>query len=387
MTSLHFPYMFWAHNEMVAPSWSLSLSGMPSPPADLLAKLAAATLADAGGAPSDEVIANFAHPCDDAQPRLEAVIAQRYGVPPERVIITAGASSAMHHIASRWFTPGTQVALDMPSYPPFRILADQFGATKVQVQRRESEGWQLNPADITAALAPGTAHIFVTNPNNPTGAMFGAETLDALHNITSPTGGVLVVSETYMEMPPKSKQTCAAAMLPRAISIGTMTKVYGFGAIRIGWIILGEELAAERTSLMDHTYLSYVDPPTPALRLGLAGMQMTETLIQPYLDFASECRPLLHAAIEASPYLSGLCPDSVLVAFPRVAPRPGRDVNGVADTQALAVFLAETQDLSVTPGDFFGAPGCIRLGFGTPKAHLTEALKRLLAGLEEWHAV
>lgn len=398
----HFPYMFWAHQGMDEATWSLSQSGMPAPAGARLAELVGALDAS----PAEAWDADLLHPCGAAQPALEAAIAALHGVPPERVLVTLGASMAMHVVASTLFAePNTTVAVDVPSYEPFRELPPYFGAHLAEVERRFEEGWRLAPEDVAAALqlpAPDTdaatargaddgapKHLFITNPNNPTGATLDLAELQALGALIGPDRttphragqNALIVSEAYMAL--SDVKTCAARDIPHAISLGSLTKAYGLGALRIGWIILGANWASQRDRFVGHSYLAYVDPPTASQRRGLALVPHLEALLAPYHAFTQTSRPLLFEAIESSPHLSGPTFDVGLVAFPRVAPRAGEDV---ADTQDLARFLLETEDLGVTPGEHFGCPGHLRLGFGTPAEQVREAAERLKRGLAAWHA-
>ena len=390
MSQKHFPYMFWAHGEMGLPTHSLSQSGMPAPAGALLDKLVQDPSHPA--TQHEAWVRDLTHPCAEIQPALEAALAKAHDVPPERVLVTLGASMAMHMVASLLFRPGVRVAMDVPSYEPFRKLPAYFGAQGLPVWRRADEAWRLAPEDVANALGAPTdqsaaqpTHLFITNPNNPTGATMTLPELRELGALlgtpTKPAQNALIVSEAYMPLSPI--QTCAARDIPHAISLGSLTKAYGLGPLRIGFVILGEAWADARETLIDHTYMAYVDPPTVSQRLGLIAMNHLDALLEPYRVFARDCRPVLFQALKDSPFLSGPTSDAGLVAFPRVQPRDGETT---ANTLELARHLIETEDLSVTPGDHFDAPGHLRLGFGSPLPALTEAVERLKRGLATWHA-
>ena len=104
---MHFPYMFWAHNEMSASTWSLSTSGMPEP--------APSVLGPEELAPDLATAANIKHPGFEAQPSFEAAIAERYDVDPSRVLLTMGASAAMHLVATTYFRPRLLIILALIS--------------------------------------------------------------------------------------------------------------------------------------------------------------------------------------------------------------------------------------------------------------------------------
>ena len=254
---LHFPYMFWAHHEGFQSPWCLSQSGMPAPEASFL----------------DGLGVDIAHPCVEAQPALEAQLAELFHVPVERVRVTVGASSAMQFAAMRWFRSGSRVAAETPSYEPLRRLPEFYGADVRLLERRAEDAWLLEPDQARAALSGGSGpgHVFLTNLHNPTGAFLERERMQALAAEAEREGGLLVACEVYMEFVPNERRVHAFELAPNGVSIGGLTKAYGLGGLRIGWMILGEAVAEQALELTDMAYLAYVDPPTPSVQAARRG--------------------------------------------------------------------------------------------------------------------
>jgi aspartate/methionine/tyrosine aminotransferase len=71
--------------------------------------------------------------------------------------------------------------------------------------------------------------------------------------------------------------------------------------------------------------------------------------------------------------LDGTIPPYGCMCFPRVV--------GVSDTRALARVLLRDFDVLVAPGEYFGLPGHIRIGFGAEANGIPVGLERLSAGL------
>lgn len=360
MPSLSFPYMFWAHVDAHASPYCLAVSGMPSPDPAVL-----------GG----ERVPDLSPPPVEALPAVTERLAELFHVTPERILVTLGASGAMHQVAMRWFRGG-RVVTELPSYEPFRALPAFFGAETTLVRRRADLGFRLEPEAFEAAVASGSgpAHVFVSNPNNPTGAVAAADTLVRLAAAAERRGGILISNEVYMEFAPPERRVHAFALAPNTVSIGSLTKAYGLGALRVGWIVLGEGLADERLTLTDLAYLVHVDPPTPSLQAARTALDRLETLLQPARRFEAESRPHLVRWLADTPGVTGELGPFGLTAFPRI--------EGVDDTHALHRFLAEEEGVAVVPGEFFGMPGHVRVGYALPEATLVEALERLTRGIE-----
>jgi aspartate/methionine/tyrosine aminotransferase len=352
--------MFWAHSEAVRSPWCLSQSGMPAPPRELFAGLD---------------LAQFGHPEIEAAPKLRARLSELYGLPPERILLVPGASGGMHLAALRWFRPGSRVASETPSYEPLRALPGFCGADWRPLERRRELNWHfdLGATDrLLAGARPG--HVFVTNSHNPTGARLDAAEIAALAGSAERAGGVLVCCEVYMEFAAPAKRVHAFQVAPNAVSIGSVTKAYGLGALRVGWMLLGEGLAAERDLLLDCAYLGWVDPPTPTVLAARHALEHLPELVQPILRVEREAAPILREWLAQTPGIDCVPPELGITAFPRIV--------GVDDTRALSRYLQQQHQVDVVPGEFFGAPGHLRIGCGVPPETLREGLRRLALGIE-----
>lgn len=355
--TLRFPYMFWARSESSRSRYPLAQSGMPNADPRSLGTLPGVDLG---------------HPGAEALPAFEARLAELHGVAPERVLAALGASGAMHLVALRWFRGGG-VLSEVPSYEPFRSLPPLFGAVLALVPREDERGLDLGRVERALRDLPRPAHLFLCNPHNPTGHLLAPEELRTLAELAEGAGGVLISNEIYMEYAPFAERFHAACLAPNAVSLGSLTKAYGLGALRAGWIVLGEGLAGERRSLLDLQYLVHVDAPTMALRAARRALDLRAALLEPLRALERTSRPLFARWLAATPGIRGRLGPYGLTAFPRI--------EGVTDTRALARFLAAEADVDAVPGEFFGAPGHLRLGFGQPTEVLGPALEQLAAGL------
>ncbi|MCY2960620.1 MAG: pyridoxal phosphate-dependent aminotransferase [Planctomycetota bacterium] len=363
-SGLGFPYMVWARTRSGDARFSMTQSGMPPADPALLGPAPEVELGHAGPVLSE----------------VEAAIARRFGVPADRVVATIGASGGLQACAWAWFRPGTRVVADAPSYEPFRALPQRLGADLRVLERRLEDGWQIDPADVRRRLGagPGRGHVFLANVHNPTGAQLGKERLAAIAREAERAGGILVSCDIYAEYEPDAARVDAFRCAPNAVSIGSLTKAYGLGSLRIGWVVLGEGVAADVHALRDATYLGWVDAPIASLRLGLRALDRLPRLLEPYHELVRTTRPAWSRWLTQTEGVRALVPDHGIIAFPRI--------EGAADTFALADFLLREHEVGVVPGEFFGMAGHVRVGMGLPAREMEEALDRLTRGIAAWRA-
>ena len=362
---LQFPYMVWAHTSAVRSAYTLSQSGMP---------LADPSFLDALGR------YDIGHPSREALPALQSKLAELFRVDPSRVIVAMGATGGMQLCAWRFFRPGARVVADVPSYEPFRSLPMYLGADLRPLRRRLEDGWQVDPGEVRALLGKGSGpgHVFLANLHNPTGMLLERERMEAIAAEAARAGGCLISCEVYMEYVPNERRVHAFELAPNGISIGSLTKAYGLGALRIGWILLGEGLARERAHLVDMAYLAYVDPPTAAMRAARLALDRLPELRRPIATIERESRPIWEKWLRKTPGIAATVPEFGIVAFPRI--------EGVEDTIALSEYLAKEHQIDVVPGEFFGLPGHLRISCGVPAATLEEGLSRLERGIAAFRA-
>lgn len=356
--------MIWARTRSGAARFPLTQSGMP--PADPAPF----------GAPMPVDVGHAGPVLDE----LEAKIAQRFDVPPERVVATVGASGGLQACAWAWFGPGARVVADAPSYEPFRALPQRLGADLRVLQRRLEDGWQIDPADVRRLLGEGSGrgHVFLANPHNPSGAQLGVERVQAIAREAERAGGLLVSCDIYNEYEPESERVHTFRCAPNAVSIGSLTKAYGLGSLRIGWVILGEGVAREVHALRDATFLAWVDAPVASSQLGMRALEHLPEFLAPYRELARTTRRAWAEWLTNTDGVRATVPDHGIIAFPRI--------EGATDTFALADFLLREHAVGVVPGEFFGMAGHVRVGCGLPAAELAEGLARLTQGIAAWRA-
>jgi aspartate/methionine/tyrosine aminotransferase len=357
-----FEYMRFAKSAGHGARIALTMSGMSPPPADWLGEPRdLMDLTDAGGAGS-----RF----------LRERIAARYGVEPDEVFVTPGASAAIHLVAGILCAPGLRAICERPAYPPLWLEPERFGARVEFVDRRLEEGFRWDPKRAAAALGakPDASLVFITNLHNPSGTAIAENDLVATGEAAARAGARLVACELYGDFLAAKRPRPVATLVTGAVSIGSLTKAFGLGALRIGWVLCRDREVIRRLELLfDHID---VNCPMPSLRAAAAALERIERFERRALDTAAAgyAEFLAWARREASAgRLVFAEPAGGIVAFPRLV--------GVADTLAFAKRVRERHGVQLTPGEYFGAPGHLRIGFGLEPRLVREGLQAVSAEL------
>lgn len=355
-----FEYMRFAKTVPPGARTALTSSGLSAPPADWLGDprdLFDLTDAGAGGT-------RF----------LRERIAARYEVRPDDVFVTPGASAAIHLVAGALGAPGRTAIVESPCYPPLELEPRVFGCAVHHVARRREDGYRLDPNRLEAALRDSSmpAMVLATHLHNPSGAAIGKHDLVVLAEKAAGAGARLVSCEVYADFLGSARGRCAAAMVPGAVTIGSLTKAFGLGALRIGWIVCRDPRVIEQVDRrFDHLDVNCAMPSMKAAAAVFDAMPRFEKRAE---EIAAAGRAVfLDWVRRESARVSCVEPAAGIMAFPKL--------EGVRDTVAFAKALRAKSGVQVTPGEFFGAAGHLRIGFGIAPAALREALDAISAAL------
>jgi histidinol-phosphate aminotransferase len=182
--------------------------------------------------------------------RLVAAAARRYGVPPDEILVGAGADEALDVIAKAFLPPGGIAVVPTPTYAMFRVLSDQRAAQVVAVPRLEAGKGFAMDAPAMRAAARGAAIVWLCSPNNPTGLAEPpgaiASLLDDLASDAAEAGGdppIVVIDEAYAEFVGASL-VGLRERYRRLIVVRTASKAYGLAGLRVGFAIAVRDVIA-----------------------------------------------------------------------------------------------------------------------------------------------
>lgn len=170
----------------------------------------------------------------DAGP-LEAALAERHGVAPEQVLVTAGADEALDRIFRAFTWPGREAVLPWPSFVMIPHYGRLAGATMRTVPWLQGE---LPTREVLQAVGEATSLVFCVSPNNPTGAVASRTALTSLFQgvSTKSPEALVVLDHAYAEFADEDL-TDLALSFPNGLVLRTFSKARGLAGLRIGYAL------------------------------------------------------------------------------------------------------------------------------------------------------
>ncbi|WP_241245841.1 PLP-dependent aminotransferase family protein [Microbacterium sp. 4R-513] len=174
---------------------------------------------------------------------LRAAIADQYtrrGIPTDagEVLVTTGAQSAIHLLASVLLGRGDRVLIETPTYPHAADAFRRAGARPVGVPVTTADGWDLDRAEQAFARTLPVVAYLMPDFQNPTGRSMTPEDRSVILAAAERAGTVLVLDETTADLD-IDRGWIAPAFLHgepgSVVRLGSLGKTV-WGGLRVGWI-------------------------------------------------------------------------------------------------------------------------------------------------------
>jgi N-succinyldiaminopimelate aminotransferase len=186
--------------------------------------------------------ANQYAPLAGVPPLREAILAhqrRRYGLEPEDVQVTFGATEALASALLGLLAPGDEVVVLEPVYDSYPAIAAMAGAVMRRVALHPPD-WRLDVEELRAAITPATRMLLVNSPHNPTGRVLDAAELAAIAAVCVEHDLIAVTDEVYEHLVlDEERAHVPLATLPgmaqRTLTISSVGKTYSLTGWKIGW--------------------------------------------------------------------------------------------------------------------------------------------------------
>jgi histidinol-phosphate aminotransferase len=168
---------------------------------------------------------------------LIKLIAEKEGVPENYILLGAGSSELLTASMVAYGMKGKIICGD-PCY--ISGNEEKIPLEKVPLTKE----YQYDLDAIAGRLNGSQSLVYITNPNNPTGAILPADTLTAFINKVSDKVPVLV-DEAYIDYAKNPKTDCMVASInagKNVLILRTMSKLYAFAGLRVGYAIAKPEI-------------------------------------------------------------------------------------------------------------------------------------------------
>src|SRR2546421_9167371 len=255
------------------------------------------TVAELGINPDDLSKCRLGYGVSNGTERFRSLVARLHkGATERNVLATIGGAEANLISILRLLEPGDEVIVVLPNYMQTYGLIQGLGGRIAAVWLRPENQWLPDPEEIAAIAGPNTKFITLCNPNNPTGAAFGRDTIQAIAAIANRHGCWILSDEVYQGAERTGEETPSFwGKYPKTIVTNSLSKAYGTPGLRLGWVVAPEELVPELWAQADYIKIA---PPTLSDFIGCRVLENRENLYTRTRRLLNQNWPNLQAWLE-----------------------------------------------------------------------------------------
>ncbi len=282
------------------------------------------------------------------------------------MLMTCGAAGGLNIVMKSLLNPGDEVILLAPYFVEYNFYVDNHGGVS-RVVATDSE-FNLDLEAIEAAITEKTKAIIINSPNNPTGQIYSAESLNSLGRLLTKSASEHDSSIYMISDEPYRKIIFDDNTVPsifrsykNSIVVSSYSKDLSLPGERIGYLAvhpdIEDKLNLVNSLTLANRILGFVNAPALMQRV-VAELQDVSVDNSIYSKRKKIfCDVLEEAGFTFTP------PKGAFYVFPKTP---------IPDDVKFCEFLQEENILAV-PGTGFGSPGHIRLAFCVPDSVISRS--------------
>ena len=311
------------------------------------------------------------------------------GVTVDDVYLGNGVSELIAFSLNALLDSGDQILVPAPDYPLWTAATSLAGGVPVHYMCDEANGWLPDLDDIRRKITPATRGIVVINPNNPTGALYPRDVLEAIVQIAREHGLIVFADEIYDKtLYDGNTHTSIASLADDVlfVSFNGLSKNYRSCGYRAGWMVVSGDKRRAKDYIEGLTMLASMrlcanTPGQLAIQTALGGYQSIDDLVAPAGRLTRQ-RDLAFDLLTQIPGVSVVKPKASLYMFPRLDPQ----LYPIEDDQQFAYELLAEEKVLIVQGTGFNwpQPDHFRIVFLPNSDDLAEAIGRIARFLDNY---
>jgi aspartate/methionine/tyrosine aminotransferase len=262
--------------------------------------------------------------------------------------ITSGCNQAFVCAAMTVAGPGNTVLMTEPFYFNHETTLAMMGINTAFVACKAEDGFLPEVSAIQAAIGTDVKALALVSPNNPTGAIYPPQLLEAIFKLCRDKGIWLILDETYRDFLPEAGQKphglfAIAGWEDTLISLYSFSKSFCIPGHRLGAITAGEQVIGQVAKIMDNLQICAPRAPQAAVAEALPLLA----------DWREENRQEIGRRADALKKVMRGLNDWKLDAIGAYFAFVRHPFAGVR-SEVVAEKLAKTAGITCIPGGYFG---------------------------------
>lgn len=293
------------------------------------------------------------------------------------IVVSSGAKHSITNALMALINPGDEVLIPKPYWVSYPEMVKLTGGIPIFVDTKRINDFKVTPEDLEPYINDRTKLIFITNPSNPTGAVYARGELEPLVQYLVEKGVYIIADEIYERIVFDQAFTSVASLSDAAkamtITVNGMSKSTSMTGWRIGYTASTREIAKAMATIQGHL-VSH--PSTISQYTALESLTCKEemhTMKEAYKKRRDLVADLL-AGIEG---LDFIYPHGAFYVFINIHALKSKLPSSDSLSIQVCDLLLEKHQLALVPGIAFGMDDYIRVSTAASEEILREGMGKL----------
>jgi aspartate aminotransferase len=294
------------------------------------------------------------------------------------IVVSNGAKHSIFNAMVALLEPGDEVLCPVPYWVTFPEIARFVGAVPVPVDPPRG-AYKVNAECLEQAIGARTRMLILNSPNNPSGAVYSREEMEAIAEVVVRRDLLVLSDEIYETLVyGRARHVSLASLDPelrdRTVLVNGVSKTWAMTGWRIGYAAAPADIASAMERLQGQ---STSNPSAISQQATLAALTGEAA---PALAMREQFARRRDLAVERIGRIEGVRlvpPEGAFYVFPDASERIAAARNGVTDSASLCDYLIDEAKIVCVPGSAFGMEGHLRLSYAIAERDMLEGLDRL----------
>jgi len=287
--------------------------------------------------------------------------------PKSNVMTTPGAKASLFNALVSLVDPRDNIVVISPFWPSYSGIIEFIGA-ETKVVKADTEDFAFPEEAVKDIVNKNTKALLINSPSNPTGAIYGLDSLKFINDLSNDNDLMIITDEIYKKIVFEGtfhQYLSISQSLDRTLVIDGLSKSHAMTGWRFGYAIGNKELIDSMNKVQQNISTCVNTPTQWAAIKALELEEPTKKMVVEYKNRRDKALEL----IEQCDYLSCRKPEGAFYLFMKYT--------GSMPSSELAVKILEEKGVALTAGSVFGVEeNYLRVSLASELTDILECIKR-----------
>ncbi|MBK5252227.1 MAG: pyridoxal phosphate-dependent aminotransferase [Peptostreptococcaceae bacterium] len=292
------------------------------------------------------------------------------------IVVSSGAKHSITNSLIATLDPGDEVMIPKPYWVSYPEMVKLTGGVPVFVDTQKDNNYKVAPKDLEKALTSKSKMLFITNPSNPSGAVYTRDELLAIGTWCVENNIWIMADEIYeritFDRPFVSIASLSESIKKLTITVNGMSKSAAMTGWRIGYTGSTEELAKAMSAIQGHL-VSH--PATISQWAAYGAMAFCQSETDKMVETYKTRRDIAVKLLEDAKDIFLVKPEGAFYLFIDLSAYKSFFPEAENFSVAFCDKLLTEKKIAIVPGMAFGMDDFVRIAYACDE-------KELVAGLE-----